>query len=463
MAAPGEQSGIMNIFTRKKKFYFIGIGGVGMSGLAEILLTTGHAVSGSDRQKSELTDYLEKKGAVIYEGHDAENLHDADYVVYSSAIAGDNPEMQKARHQQIPLIRRAEMLGQFFNRKWGVAVSGTHGKTTTTSMVGQILLSSGLDPTIIVGGRLRNLMTNALLGKSDFLVAEADEYDRSFLALFPKITVITSVEADHMDIYSDLDDLRNTFIRFANQTTFDGSLILCWDDSNLRTMAKSMAGTHITYGFAQDAQFRAIHIDLAGTSSVFDVLHHGEMIGQVKLTVPGKHNVQNALAAIAVGFELGISIEKCQVGLGQFKGVERRFEIIGMSDKLMVVDDYAHHPTELRATLHAAKQGWKRRVVAVFQPHLFSRTRDFYHEFAVALSLADVAIVTGVYPAREAPIPGVSSELIMNELKRLKPEHSYIIHDMKEGHELLRRILQPEDMLITMGAGDIWKLGRQFV
>lgn len=434
-----------------------------MSGLAEILLNLGHNVSGSDRQRSELTDYLEKKGAQIFEGHRAEHVSAVDFVVYSSAIGKDNPEMRRAEQLNIPLIRRAEMLGQFFNRKTGVAVAGTHGKTTTTSMIGHILLQAGVDPTIIVGGRLRNLLTNARLGNGETLVAEADEFDRSFLTLFPKIAVITSLEADHMDIYRDMEDLKNTFIQFANQTLFDGSVIVCIDDPNVREISAKLNSVRLTYGFSNDADFRAENIALAEMNSSFDVICQQKKLGRVQLKMPGEHNIKNALAAIVAASELDISFETAQQALALFEGVERRFEIAGVVDDVMIVDDYAHHPTEIKATLSAAKKGWKRRVVAVFQPHLYSRTRDFYREFAEALALADVAVVTDIYPARELPIVGVSGAMIADILQEKSSDNAFYVADKNKLAEFLGGLLQANDMLITLGAGDIYQVGRQLL
>jgi UDP-N-acetylmuramate--alanine ligase len=451
----------MSIFSRKKKFHFVGIGGVGMSGIAEILMHQGHQVSGSDRQKSELTDYLEKMGALIHEGHKAENLTDVDYLVYSSAISKTNPEMIEAETRNIPKIRRAEMLGQLMNRKLGVGVAGTHGKTTTTSMIGHVLVEAGVDPTIIVGGRLKNLMTNARLGSGDILVAEADEYDRSFLALFPRIGVITSLETDHLDIYSGLSDLKDTFVKFANQVNFDGSVILCADDENVMAIAAEIKRTVILYGFSEQAEYRADDVRYEGHCSIFNVKINNKTIDKFELMIPGEHNVRNALAVIAVCTELDVPISSIKVALKTFTGVDRRFEIKGIEKNIMVVDDYAHHPTEVRATLMSAKKGWNRHIVAVFQPHLYSRTRDFYREFAEVLALADEVVVTDVYPAREEKMPGVSGALITDELKRNGIKNLHYVEDKNQLPAILKDILKSNDMLITMGAGDIWQQGER--
>ena len=448
----------MSVFKRKKSFYFIGIGGIGMSGLAEILLSLGHRVSGSDRQLSEITDYLQQHGAQIFEGHHAQNVQKVDFLIYSSAIPKDNPEMVRARELGIPTMRRAELLGQIFNRRFGIAVAGTHGKTTTTAMIGQVLLTAALDPTIIVGGRLHNLMTNARLGQSDYLVAEADEYDRSFLTLFPRIAVLTSLEADHLDIYRDLDDLKQTFVRFTDQVTFDGVIICCNEAPHLKSIRQEFKNTTLTYGLDDQADLWAEDIEFGENHSRFAVRNAAGKLGEVTLNVPGEHNVLNALATVAVGLELEIDFETIAKGLAEFKGVERRFDIHGIFGDIMVVDDYAHHPTEIRATLQAAKKGWQRRVVAVFQPHLYSRTRDFYKEFAEALQIADLAVVTDIYPAREEPIPGVTGQLISDAMGK----KGQFIESEKALFEFLQKELRSGDMVLFLGAGSINRLAAKF-
>ena len=445
------QPRMINIARRPRSFFFVGIGGIGMSGLAEILLEMGHRVSGSDRQKTDLTDYLEQRGAVVYEGHRAEHVQDVDYLVRSSAVPMDNPEVAEATRRGIPVMRRAELLGQLFNRKFGIAVAGTHGKTTTTSMLGHCLLKGGFDPTIVVGGRLRNLKTNARLGKGDILVAEADEYDRSFLTLFPRIAVMTSLEMDHQDIYSDLHDLEDAFLRFSRQIVFDGVLIVNQDDANLRRLRDKFTIPMVSFGLEQAADYRAQRIDQVDRTTSFEVVENGQELGRVHLNVPGLHNVKNALAAIAVCRELNMEFEEIKDALVQFEGVERRFEIIGEEQGIMIVDDYAHHPTEVEATLRTAKEGFNRRVVAVFQPHLFSRTAQFYREFARALSLADVAVVTDVYPAREKPLPGITGQMIADLLET----EGYWVKEKNEIPAFLESKLKSGDVVIFLGAGNI--------
>ncbi len=430
-----------------------------MSGLAEILLNMGHHVFGSDRKRSELTDYLHSKGATIFIGHHAENIQKADYIIYSSAIPKDNPEMIRAGELGIPQIRRAEMLGQLFNRKYGIGIAGTHGKTTTTSMLGNVLMFANQDPTIIVGGKLQNLMTNARLGNGPHLVAEADEYDRSFLTLFPRIGILTSLEADHLDIYSDLDDLKQTFVTYCNQVAFDGVVIICTDDPNLKGILANIERPVSTYGLDYPADYMAKEIRFEENGSQCTVWEHGKMAGTLKLNVPGTHNILNALAVIAAARELNIPYEKIIQGLKEFKGVGRRFEIIGQKSDILVVDDYAHHPTEVNATIEGAQQGWQRRIVAIFQPHLFSRTRDFYSEFAGVLSKADVTVVMDVYPAREDPAPGVDGRLISDLLTN---QHFYVKEKDMLTSQLLK-IVRPGDLVLFMGAGDIWKYSRQLL
>jgi len=449
----------VSVFNQKKKFHFVGIGGIGMSGLAEILLSQGHQVTGSDRQLTEITDYLQKKGARIFAGHQRKNLSpDVDFLIYSSAVPADNPELQAAKEFGIPQMKRAQLLGQIFNRHFGIAVAGTHGKTTTTSMIGQILLKAGLDPTIVVGGRLHNLMTNARLGQSDFMVTEADEYDRSFLTLFPRIAVVTSLEADHLDIYHDLADLQQTFLQFVNQVTFDGLAVACADDQNVRALIDKAAPTVITYGLQEGAQFQAKILTSEANKITFEIYHRSQKLNQLTLNVPGQHNVLNALAAFVVGHELEIEHLLIVQALSEFKGVERRFDILVEKDGILAVDDYAHHPTEVAATLQAARSGWQKRLIAIFQPHLFSRTRDFYQEFANVLKAADHVIINKIYPAREEPMAGVSGKLISDQIG----EKAIYIEQEEDLLNYLKKIVQANDLVLFLGAGDIHYTAQRF-
>ena len=453
-------------FLRLRRIHFVGAGGVGMCGLAEILLlSTPLEISGCDRERSENTERLTKLGGRIAYGHDASHVREADLVVTSSAIGEDNPEVVAAREKGIPVIRRAEMLAEIMRLKQGVAVAGTHGKTTTTSLAGMVLTEAGFDPTIVVGGQVRILGTNARLGKGDFLVAEADEYDRSFLELTPVVAVITNIEADHLDCYRDLADILDAFAVFANRVPFYGAVIACVDDAGVRAVLPRVKRRVVTYGESPEAalQARSIELDAAGTR--FEVWE-GETwcLGPVRLAIPGRHNVANALAAIAVGRELSIPFPTIVRALSEFTGVVRRFETKGERGGVLVVDDYAHHPTEISATLASARQVFPgRRLVAVFQPHLFSRTRDFADGFGRALTGCDLAVVTDVYPSREKPIPGVTGEIVAEAARRAG--HGavvYVAEKAKVSAELEAR-LRPGDVLLTLGAGDVLRFGEQYL
>ncbi len=439
--------------------HFIGIGGIGMSGIAEILMHRGFRISGSDRQRSAITDYLQEKGATIYIGHEAANVGKAGLVVFSSAVHENNPERLEAQRKGIRQRRRAEMLADLMLGNRGIAIAGTHGKTTTTSLCAELLIEAQLDPTVIVGGRLRKLMTNARPGNSEYFVTEADEYDRSFLALTPHIAIVTGIESDHLDIYRDLEDIKKTFLAFMQRVPFFGSVIACADDPNVTALLPLIGAKTVTYGVSASAQVRAGNIEYSESGSRFKVQINGQAESVMELSIPGEHNVKNALAVIALAGLLGISPAVLRRVLKNFRGVERRFEIKAVVDDIMVVDDYAHHPTEVKATLQAAKKGWSRKVIAVFQPHLFYRTRDFYREFAAALSLADEVIVTGIYPAREEPVPGVSGRLICDACSG----NVQYVENKSEIPRLLSGLVRNGDMVITLGAGDIWEQGDRFI
>ena len=454
------------MFSSIRKIHFVGIGGIGMSGIAEILLDQGFTVSGSDKSLSEVTERLQSLGATIHEGHNASNIAaDVDTVVYSSAVLPDNPEVQQALRRSIPVVRRAEMLAEVMRLKYGIGIAGTHGKTTTTSMVSLVLMEGELDPTVIVGGKLSGLGgTNARLGKGEFIVVEADEFDRSFLSLTPTIAVLTTLETDHLDCYRDLEDIKGAFIQFANKVPFYGFVVLCLDEPALLDIMPQMARKRVvTYGLNPQADVQATDIRHKDNTSTFMVVRSGKELGEVTIQVPGNHNIQNALAAISVALELGVSFGKIRAGIEKFAGVYRRWEKKGEAGGVMVYDDYAHHPTECRATLSGVKAGWKRRVVCVFQPHLYSRTRDFYDEFGKSFLLSDVLIVTDVYPAREEPIQGVSGELIANAAKQFGHKDVQYVREKKDVPACLRSLVKSGDIVITMGAGDIWKYGEEFV
>jgi UDP-N-acetylmuramate--alanine ligase len=437
-----------------------------MSGLAEILLlSTPLEISGCDRDRSENTERLTALGAKIAYGHDAAHVEEADLVVISSAIAEGSPEVAAARRRGIPVIRRAEMLAEIMRLKQGIAVAGTHGKTTTTSLTGMVLTEAGFDPTIVVGGRVRILGTNARLGKGDFLVAEADEYDRSFLELTPVVAVVTNIEADHLDTYRDLADILEAFVIFANRVPFYGAVVACLDDPGVREVLPRVKRRVVTYGESPEAALRAGEIRLEASGTTFEVWEGNTWsLGTVRLPLPGRHNVLNALAAIAVGRELSIPFPTIARALKGFTGVIRRFETKGERDGVLVLDDYAHHPTEIAATLAAARQVHPgRRLVALFQPHLYSRTRDFAEAFGRALLACDLAIVTDVYASREKPLPGVTGEIVAGAARHAGHANVLYIPDSKRVTGELERILKSGDLLLTMGAGDVVRLGEAYL
>jgi UDP-N-acetylmuramate--alanine ligase len=453
------------MFSSIKKLHFVGIGGIGMSGLAEILVDQGFTITGSDRAANDNTERLERLGIRVSVGHKTENLDpDADVLVYSSAIPPENPEIVAAHKRSIPVIRRAEMLAEVMRLKYGIGIAGTHGKTTTTSMVSLVLMEGGVDPTVIVGGRLHGLAgSNARMGKGEFIVVEADEYDRSFLSITPTIAVLTTLETDHLDCYRDLEDIKSAFIQFAAKVPFYGFVVLCLDEPALQDIMPNIKKKIITYGLNGQADLQAVELVHKQNRTRFTVIRGGTELGSIELQIPGKHNVQNALAAIAVGLELGVSFENVKKGIEKFTGVFRRWEVKADVKGITVVDDYAHHPTEIKATLSGVKAGWRRRVICVFQPHLYSRTRDFYDEFGRSFFNADVLVITDVYPAREEPIQGVSGELIANAAKVFGHKQVHYVPDKTTVPAFLMSMKQEGDIIITMGAGDIWKFGEQFI
>ena len=451
------------MFKNIHKIHFVGIGGIGMSGIAEILLDQGFDVSGSDNSLTEITDRLTKLGAKVYKSHSPENLKDADVLVYSSAVTTDNPEVAAAIKKNIPVIKRAEMLAETMRMKYGIGIAGTHGKTTTTSMVGLCLTEGGIDPTIIVGGKLSGLGgTNARLGNGEFIVVEADEFDRTFLKLTPVIAALTTLETEHLDTYKDLDDIKSAFIEFANKVPFYGFVVLCLDEPALLEIIPEINKKIITYGTTPHADIRAVDITHNEFSSTYTVKHNGEDLGKIKLNVPGVYNVKNSLVAVTIAKELGIEFSVIKKALEKFSGVYRRFEI-KYNKEILVVDDYAHHPTETTASLEGVRAGWKRRLVVVFQPHLYSRTRDFYQEFGKSFLNSDVFICMDVYPAREEPIEGVDGKMISDITQKFGHKNVHYVSDKTEIPEYLLNIVEDDDIVITMGAGDIWKYGEKFV
>lgn len=451
------------MFRKVKKVHFVGIGGIGMSGIAELLLNLEFFVSGSDITDSEIIQSLRKKGARIKMGHRAENINNCEVLVYSSAVKETNPELIAARNRGVPIIKRAQMLGELIALKeTSIAIGGTHGKTSTSSMIGTVLSQAGLDPTMVVGGLVRNIATNSRLGASELIVVEADEFDRSFLALRPTIAIITNIELEHTDCYQDLEDLYRAFAQFANSAPFYGAVIACLDSPGVQKIIQDIQRPVITYGLSSQADFSAREIVCQETTTQFTYLQKHSPVGTVTLQVPGHHNVVNSLAAIALGTEMGLDPGSILTGLKAYRGVRRRFEIKGLTREIMVVDDYAHHPTEVKATLAAAKAGWNRRIVAVFQPHLYTRTRDFYKAFAEAFMNSEVLVVTDVYPAREEPIEGVTGELVANAARESGHKEVYYIEQLEKLTPLLDEITQPNDMVITLGAGTIWRYGQAY-
>jgi UDP-N-acetylmuramate--alanine ligase len=443
-------------FGEFKRIHFVGVGGIGMSGLAEILTNFDVAISGCDMKRSPTTERLTRSGVVVQIGHDAAHVEESDLVVTSSAVRPDNPEVLRAHEKNIPVMRRAEMLGRVMRAKKSVAVSGTHGKTSTSAMTGIVLREAGLDPTLIIGGVLRNLDTNARLGASDYMVVEADEYDRSFLALDPLVAIVTNIEADHLDCYRDLDDIRATFRQFLERVTADGVVVACVDDPEVRRVVENLPVRVTRYGLSRDADLRASNLKFEERGTSFDLEQNGQPLVRVSLRVPGEHNVRNALAAAGAALALGVDAQTIAHALGEYSGVERRFQLLGEYNGAIIVDDYAHHPSEIRATLAAARSTYpSRRIVALFQPHLYSRTRDFSEDFADALSQADVAWVTPIYPAREEPIDGVTSALITDAAERNGRGNVTALEAM--GDEVVTRVrpqLSSHDLFVTMGAGD---------
>ncbi|GFE57536.1 UDP-N-acetylmuramate--L-alanine ligase [Geobacter sp. AOG1] len=452
------------MYGKIEKIHFVGIGGIGMSGIAEVLLNLGYKVSGSDLRQSEITDRLVSLGGEIFTGHARENVANVDVVVISSAVHDDNPEVVEARERLIPVIPRAEMLAELMRMKYGIAIAGTHGKTTTTSMVSTILGFAGIDPTIVIGGRLDSIGSNAKLGQGKFLVAEADESDGSFLKLSPTIAVVTNIDADHLDFYSGIGEIKDTFVEFINKIPFYGLAVLCLDSTNVADIIPKVKKRFSTYGLSSQADFRASDIRLAGNSTSFVAHYRGERLGEVSFKMPGAHNVLNALACIAVAMELNVPFEVIREGFRDFGGVGRRFQIKGEGKGIMVVDDYGHHPTEIRATLAAAKGGWgERRLVVAFQPHRYTRTKELFDDFVKAFYDADVLVLTDIYPAGEQPIPGVTAEGLVANIKKHGQKDVTYIADREALCDHLLQVLKPGDLCLTLGAGNLWQVGEKLL
>ena len=453
-------------FAGLSRIHFVGIGGAGMSGIAEVLLDYDLEVSGSDQSMSEATERLERLGARVIHGHSADAIVGVDLVVKSSAVPDDNVEIRAARGLGIPVARRAEMLAELMRLKYGIAVAGTHGKTTTTSLVGAVLTDAGLDPTVIVGGRLRVSGTGARLGKSDYLVAEADEFDRSFLRLAPVVGIITSIDIEHLDTYADLTEIQAAFVTFADKVPFFGRAIVCLDDPNVQTILPLLAQRRVvTYGLSPQAELSAADLEAHAGGCSFTVMRiDGVELGRINLPMPGEHNVQNALAAVAVGLGLELDFSAIAKALEGFGGVHRRFEKLGTWRGATVVDDYAHHPTEVAATLAAARQTFREaKIHAVFQPHLYSRTRDQAESFGRSLLGADRTLVTDIYASREEPIEGVGPELVIDAATRMGHRNVRHCPDWNDAPSFLAEDVEPGDVVLTLGAGDVYRLGKMLV
>ena len=446
-----------------RQIHFVGIGGIGMSGIAEVLLNLGYAITGSDVSLSDITQRLTSLGAVIFSGHQASHLRDADVVVTSTAVKDDNPEVLEAHRRNIPVIPRAEMLAELLKMKFSVAISGSHGKTTTTSMVSTVLAYGGLDPTMVIGGKLASIGSNAKIGDGEIIVAEADESDGSFLKLNPCLAVITNIDREHLDYYRDIEEIKAAFLKFANIVPFYGSTILCLDNEHVREILPQIKRKVITYGLTSPADYQATEMVLAGPLSKFSVSCRGERLGEVTLNVPGRFNIANALATIAVARELDMPFDAIRKGLEAFVGVHRRLEIKGKVNGVTVVDDYGHHPTEIRETLAAARQVWKDRIIVVFQPHRYTRTQKLFNEFLAAFSDADYLIVTDIYAASEKPIEGVSAANLCEGIRAHGHQNVIYLSGFDEMTDHLLAMAKPSDVIITQGAGSVWKIGEEFL
>ncbi len=448
------------MYRKKYHIYFVGIGGIGMSGIAELLLNLGYKVSGSDLKTSDITERLKNHGAVIYEGHSAEQIKGADVLVTSSAINPFNPEVIAAGKTSTPVIPRAEMLAELMRLKYSIAVAGAHGKTSTTSIISAVLEKGGLDPTVVIGGKLISTGTNTLLGKGDYIVAEADESDGSFLKFAPTIAVVTNIDREHLDFYKDLDDIKNTFLHFIDRIPFYGQAVLCLDNEAIQDLIPKIKKRYTTYGMNTQADFQARNVVFNGPRCTFTVYHHRKKLGKITLNLPGIHNVNNSLAGIAVGLELNIPFHIIKKALETLDGVQRRLEIKGEVNGITVMDDYGHHPTEIKTTLSAVKESWPgRRIVAVFQPHRYTRTKALFDDFTRSFYHSDALVVLPIYAAGEDAIEGVDSGLLFESIRARGHKNIAFFEDKKETISYLKNLLEKGDILLTLGAGDVWKVG----
>jgi UDP-N-acetylmuramate--alanine ligase len=448
------------MYRKKYHIHFVGIGGIGMSGIAELLLNLGYTVSGSDLKTSDITERLRSLGGVIREGHAADQVQGADVVVISSAVRPDNPEVQAAQRASTPVIPRAEMLAELMRLKYSVAVAGAHGKTTTTSIVAALLASGGLDPTVVIGGKLIGVGTNAVLGRGDFIVAEADESDGSFLRYSPAIAVVTNIDREHLDFYPDLAAIQRVFLEFIDRIPFYGLAVLCLDNEPIQDLIPEIKKRYATYGMNPQADFQIRNVVVAGRRSRFSIFHRRRKLGRFKLNLPGIHNVYNAAAGIVVATELNIPVGRIQAALESLSGVQRRLEVKGEVNGVTVVDDYGHHPTEIKMTLQAVRAGWPdRRVVVVFQPHRYSRTRALLDEFARAFYQSDMLMVLPIYAAGEEPIAGITGQALGEQIIAHGHKQVLIAEGIAAAAAQLKTLLAPGDLLLTLGAGDVWKVG----
>ena len=449
---------------RARRLHFVGIGGIGMSGIAEVLVTLGYDVRGSDLSTSAITERLTAMGVKVHPGHQAEHVGDADVVVISSAVKDTNPEVAEAARRGIPVIRRAEMLAELMRLKYGIAVAGTHGKTTTTSLVSAILDRGGYDPTIVIGGRLKSISSNARLGAGEYLVAEADESDGTFLRLMPTIAVVTNIDAEHLDHWSGgLPQIVDAFVDFVNKVPFYGAAVLCVDHPTVQAMLPRLEKRFVTYGFSPQADYIAADVEAGPNSMAFTVSRGGVNRGRVSLRLIGRHNVLNALAAIAVAEEVGVPFDKVAAALADFEGIGRRFEIKGTARDVMVVDDYGHHPAEIRATLEAARAAHNRRLVVAFQPHRYSRTRDLLDEFANAFNEAHVLLMTDIYGAGEPPLEGITGSRLAEIVRTHGHRDVTWVGPVSAVSDALVKAVQPGDLVLTLGAGNIWQAGEELL
>lgn len=448
------------LFHRVKRIHFVGIGGIGMSGIAEVLINQGYSVSGSDLRRTEVTERLEKLGAKISYGHNPENVLGADVVVISSAIGADNPEVIRAKDLFIPVIPRAEMLAELMRMKFGIAIAGAHGKTTTTSFISTILASAGYDPTCVVGGKLKSIDSNARLGTGRFLVAEADESDGSFLLLSPIIAVCTNIDLEHLDYYRDIEEIKEAFTNFLNKVPFFGLDVICIDNPYVQSIIPSLKRRYITYGLSKQADVRAEGIRRWGLNSYFQVIYKGKPLGEITLSMPGLHNVVNSLAAVATCMELEIPFEVIREGLRTFQGIQRRLEL-KVNTSIKLIDDYAHHPTEIRATLKTLREIWDGRIIVAFQPHRYTRTKALMSEFVTSFNDADILIITEIYSASEKKIEGISGELLAELIKSSGHRHVEYAHSLEDVGERILSYAKEGDMVVTLGAGDISKVAEK--